>query len=83
MCRHLLNSAIGGTTQFGAEGFLVLLVGQREPYDRRHPISEVEFAVFRRHCEDNRMRAKTGLSVAEALKFVKHPGWRWFGDGPG
>jgi tryptophan halogenase len=80
LCRHMLNSPFGGKTQFGVEGFLVLLVGQKVPYDKRHPVSEAEQAIFRRHCEINRARARNGLSVAESLKFIKHPEWRWFGD---
>jgi tryptophan halogenase len=80
MCRHLHKSIVGANNQFGIEGFLVMLVGQKVPYNTGHPVSEAELAIFRKHCLDNRERARTGLSVAEALKFVKHPGWRWFGD---
>lgn len=80
LARHLLNSTSGGKTQFGIEGFLVLLVGQKVPYRSSQPISDSERAIFRRHCEENRARAKAGLSVAESLKYVKHPQWTWFGD---
>lgn len=83
MCRHVLNSALGGKTQFGIEGFLVMLVGQKVQYQMSHPISEAERAIFRQHCLNNRLQAGTGLSVAEALKFVKHPNWKWFGDQQG
>ncbi len=80
VARHLLNTATGGKTQFGIEGFLVLLVGQKVPYRVSQPLSESERALFRRYCEENRARAKGGLTVAEALKYVKHPQWTWFGD---
>ena len=80
LARHLLNSTTGGKTQFGIEGFLVLLVGQKVPYRTNGPIVETERGVFRRHCEQNRARATSGLSVSEALKYVKHPQWTWFGD---
>jgi tryptophan 7-halogenase len=80
LARHLLNTTTGGKTQFGIEGFLVLLVGQKVPYRASQPISETERALFHRYCEENRTRANSGLSVSEALKFIKHPQWTWFGD---
>jgi tryptophan 7-halogenase len=80
LARHLLNSTTGGKTQFGIEGFLVMLVGQKVPYRATQPISESEHALFRRNCEENRARATSGLTVAEALKYVHHPQWTWFGD---
>lgn len=80
LARHLLNTPTGGKTQFGIEGFLVLLVGQKVPYRNSQPISETERGIFRRHCEENRARATAGLTVSEALKYVKHPQWSWFGD---
>jgi tryptophan halogenase len=80
LARHLLNSTTGGKTQFGIEGFLVLLVGQKVPYRLSQPIGENERALFRRYCEENQARAKSGLSVSEALKYVKDPRWTWFGD---
>lgn len=83
LARHLLNSTTGGKTQFGIEGFLVLLMGQKVPYRGGRLISERELAVFRRHCAEHRMRAQSGLTVAEALKYVQHPQWTWFGDNAG
>jgi tryptophan 7-halogenase len=80
LCRHLLNSTFGGKTQFGIEGFLTMLVGMKVPYTNRAPIDPRELAVFRQRCSANREVAKKGLSVAEALKWVKHPDWEWHGD---
>lgn len=80
LARHLLNSTFGGKTQFGIEGFLTLLVGQKVPYTNSAPIDPRELAVFRQRNNANREVAKKGLTVAEALKWVKHPDWEWHGD---
>jgi tryptophan halogenase len=80
LARHLLNSPLGGNTQFGIEGWLVMLVGQKVPYRISQPISDQERAIFHRHCEANRLQASRGMTVDEALKFIKHPDWTWFGD---
>ncbi|HEY1686259.1 MAG TPA: tryptophan 7-halogenase [Tepidisphaeraceae bacterium] len=80
LARHLLNSSTTAKTQFGIEGFLTVLIGQKVPYRAQPVTSESEQAILRRHCEENRARANAGLTVAEALKYVKHPQWTWFGD---
>lgn len=79
-CRHYLTSTIGQDNQFGLEGFLVMLVGQKVPYRDAHPPSEAEQATFHRHCAENRARAASGLTVAEALQYVHRPDWRWNSD---
>ncbi|MDB5328230.1 MAG: 2-polyprenyl-6-methoxyphenol hydroxylase-like oxidoreductase, partial [Phycisphaerales bacterium] len=81
LARYLMSSSLGGKTQFGIEGWLVMLVGQKVPYKSK-PISDAERAIFARHCADNQAKANSGMTVAEALTFVKHPGWTWFGDNP-
>jgi tryptophan halogenase len=75
-CRHLL-----GTTgsQFGAEGYLVILVGNRVPYRRYHP-SPSEWQIWNQHRARHRIAAEAGMDVKEALACVKHPSWRWHGD---
>ena len=80
MCRHLLQSTLGLGNQFGIEGFLVMLVGQQVPYHVKHKPSDAERAIFQRHCNDFKLKAQQGMTVAETLKYVKHPGWTWFGD---
>lgn len=80
LSRHLLNSTFGGKTQFGIEGFLTMLVGMKVPYTNRAPIDPRELQLFRQRCQANRDVAKKGLTVEEALKWVKHPDWQWHGD---
>ena len=82
LCRHLLNSTIGTGNQFGVEGFLTLLVGQKVPYKSRTNPTQAEMTRFRQHCAGNRAKASRGLTVAQALQYVKHPQWSWFNDNP-
>lgn len=80
LCRHLLNSTFGGKTQFGIEGFLTMLVGMKVPYTNRAPIDPRELSIFRQRCDANRQKARRGMTVEQALSWVKHPDWAWHGD---
>ena len=68
-----------GTTgsQFGVEGFLVMLVGNRVPYRARHTPSEAEWQTWNAHCAANAKNASAAMDATEALRYVKHPGWTW------
>jgi tryptophan halogenase len=76
-CRHLL-----GTTgsQFGVEGFLVILVGDRWPYKGHHKPTDAEWRNWNQHRSALAAQAQTGMDVKEALSYVKHPSWRWFAE---
>ena len=81
MCRHLLHSTLGLGNQFGIEGFLVMLVGQKVPYNAKYKTHRRRAGdFFDVHCDEFKIKAQQGLTVAESLKYVKHPGWTWFGD---
>jgi tryptophan halogenase len=72
-CRKLI-----GNTQFGLEGFLVMLVGNRVPYECDFMPTAVEINAV----EQGRMRFKNyaitnGLTVEESLACIRHPNWRW------
>ena len=75
--RHLLH---GHTANFGIEGFLMMLVGNKVPYDGRHTPTEAEKRIWNQHRAENIAVAQNGLSVKEALAFVHHPNWQWNGD---
>ena len=72
-----------GTTgsQFGVEGFLVMLVGNRVPYRAKYAPSPQEWAVWNAHREQMRQAAAGALDAKEALAYIKHPSWRWTDDG--
>lgn len=76
--RYYLNNT---GSQFGIEGFLVMLVGNRVPYDNRHTPSPLELQIINQHRDYFRAQASsTGLSVRQALDFIRHPQWRWYGE---
>ena len=75
--RYFLNR-LGN--QFGIEGFLVLLVGQRIHYQNRHTSTAEEWEALDARRAQFKAQAAQGLDVKEALTFVKHPQWRWHID---
>jgi tryptophan halogenase len=81
LCRHLLRGLPGIANQFGVEGYLVMLVGNRVPYQKKHAPDPAELQRWLAHVSKCEAEGKAGVTVQEALKFVKHPNWRWFSDG--
>ena len=74
-CRYRMPSS---RTDFGLEGYLVMLVGNRWPHRRPHQPDGRERAIWDAHCARHASAvARAGMSVAEALACVRHPGWRW------
>ncbi len=76
-CRFHLN---GGKTDFGLEGYLVMLVGNNAPCSFQSRISPQQRAHWKRHQENFAAMAGKGMDVKEALTFVHHPQWQWNGD---
>ena len=72
---HALRTRQNG---FGLEGFLAILVGNRVPYAARHEPAAAERETWERHRAACAAQAQAGMDVAEALKYVRHPAWRWF-----
>jgi tryptophan halogenase len=83
--RHLIgqyadNHGLHGA--FGLEGFLVMLVGNKVPYDARHIATPAERAIWDRHRADYNRKAAGGLTVEESLAIVRNPGWVWASEHP-
>lgn len=81
LCSHYMRNTMRAGTQFGLDGFLTILVGNRVPYQRKYAAPAAEREIWRKHCNDNRELVKNGLDVKEALQFVRHPNWRWHAEG--
>jgi tryptophan halogenase len=62
---------------FGIEGYLVMLVGNRMPYLGRHHPSAAEQQAWNAHRAAFIAQASGGLTVKEALGYVRHPAWQW------
>jgi tryptophan halogenase len=76
-CRyHLGNTG----SQFGIEGFLVMLVGNRVPYRGRYVPTPAEWQIWNQRRAQFRAQAQNGLDVKESLAYIRHPGWRWHGE---
>jgi tryptophan halogenase len=75
--RHLLRPT---GSNFGVEGFLVMLVGNRHPYTGKHAATPAEQETFDRRRAQFAAQAAAGLDVKETLAVIRHPGWRWHGE---
>ncbi len=76
-CRYRMPSL---QSDFGSEGFLVMLVGNRVPYAARHQPGADELRIWNAHRAEFSRLAGRGMGVKEALSYVHHPGWTWNGD---
>ncbi|MDB6154572.1 MAG: tryptophan-5-halogenase [Chthoniobacteraceae bacterium] len=73
-CRYRLPRT---ENDFGLEGYLVMLVGNRVPYNVRHTPTSAEQVIWNRHRSEFVAEARKGLDVKESLAYVRHPGWQW------
>lgn len=72
-----LTTRIDPVDPFRADGLLTLLIGQRVPYRRAfHPSAE-EAAAFQAHRTQWWLEAQQGFDVAEGLRIVRLPQWKW------
>ncbi len=76
-CRYRLSRT---ENDFGVEGFLVMLVGNRVPYRANHHATEAERAAWERHRAQFNAAAISGIDVKESLTYIRHPGWQWNAD---
>lgn len=76
-CRYRIPHS---QSDFGLEGYLVMLVGNRHPYRKRHRAGVEELTTWESRRSGFASRAKASMSVSEALAYVQHPGWKWHGD---
>jgi tryptophan halogenase len=76
-CRYRLPRS---ENDFGVEGFLVMLVGNRVPYAAKHTPTEAERQLWENHRANFNATAQAGLTVKESLAFIRHPGWQWNAD---
>jgi tryptophan halogenase len=80
LCRHALRHLPEIPNQFGIEGYLVMLVGNRVPYKKRALPTETEQKTWALHQAKNKSLAAEAMNVREAMSYVKNPAWRWYGE---
>jgi tryptophan halogenase len=76
-CRYRMPHS---QSDFGLEGYLVMLVGNQVPYDNRYDVPADEMESWNRRKAAFVQQASQGIRSEEALAYVKHPGWKWNAD---
>lgn len=74
MARYTLPSQVN---DFGIEGYLVMLVGNQAPYKARHVPTAAEQFIWEQNRATFMTQALNGMSVAEALRIIRMPEWKW------
>ena len=67
-------------SDFGIEGYFNMLVGNKVPFRKHYTPTPAEKAIWQVHCRENAAQAQRGIGVAEALSYIRHPGWQWNAD---
>ena len=62
---------------YGLEGYLVMLIGNRAPYKARYQPTAAEQASWNQIRNSLITKAQQGMSVAETLRLIRSPQWRW------
>jgi tryptophan halogenase len=71
------QSLIDPLDQFGMEGYLTMLVGQRVPYEARHEPAPRERAAIEQLREKYRREGSAGYRAEQALSYIRSPHWEW------
>ena len=74
LVRHLLPTQF---SNFGVEGYLAMLVGNRAPYQARAADTAAEQQAWQQVRAMLAAQAQQGYTVAEALEATRSPHWRW------
>ncbi len=73
-CRYRLPRT---ENDFGIEGYLVMLVGNRAPYAAKHFAKGSERQLWEGRRAAFISAAQGGMDVRETLAYIRHPGWTW------
>lgn len=77
LARLTVPSVERGNNMFGMDGYLVMLVGNRTPYDARHNPTDEERKIWNQIHTSLKTRAEQGFSVPEMLSAIRSPQWKW------
>jgi tryptophan 7-halogenase len=72
-----MNSLLDQSSQFGANGYFALLVGQQVEYQQRYQPSAAEMALWNAERQKYRSLGRQGLTVRETLEKIRSPKWEW------
>ena len=71
------NALLDPADPFGVEGYLIMLVGQRVPYQKSYTPSENDLRAWSLHRAQVRRNADLALTTDEAQRAMFSPSWRW------
>ncbi len=74
IARYTLPSQLN---TFSIEGYLVMLVGNKAPYQARHIPTAAEQLAWTNNRATFIAQALQGLTVAESLRIIRSPHWQW------
>lgn len=74
------ENVLGQNDPFSWEGYLVMLVGQKVSFRRRHSPIPGEIDLWNQHIQGLQSIARQGLSMREGLEIVRSEEWRWNPD---
>jgi len=74
LCRNFLQHR---WSNFGLEGFLVMLVGNKVPYRVKPSITAAERKIWEGHRSRFSAAADAALTSEEALAMIREPGWKF------
>jgi tryptophan halogenase len=71
------NQVIDARNPFGFEGYLSMMLGMNVPYSKTFSPSEREMQVFHDVYDRLGRAASNGLTIPEAFRWIRSPGWQW------
>lgn len=74
------RAAMGPEDPFTWEGYLIMMVGQKVPFERSFDPKPEELDAWRNYQKQLKQTAKEGLSMKEGLKMIRSSNWSWHRD---
>jgi hypothetical protein len=72
-----MSPLVDNASQFGANGYLALLIGQKVEYRQPYQPSAEEVRIWNAERQKYKDLAMRGLSVRETLAKIRSPSWEW------
>ena len=74
------SEAMGPLDPFGWEGYLVMLVGQKVPFETQYQPGDQEQKVWNQYMTSLAQRAQNSLTMRQATEMIRSPQWAWRPD---
>ena len=72
-----LEGTLSKNNQFGATGYLALIIGQKLEHGCQHPATAQESKMWEMERQKARNMALNGLTVRQTLAAIRSPTWKW------